>query len=104
MPRRLTLLFVDDISGHWRVRQTPEAMTSPWYLSRDQGPFERSGRGRRGGKEAKTAMFLAAALCDYPGPAGSGEHGGYRFRTVTCSKVPRRLDGTSTRKRKEGRV
>ena len=36
-------------------------------------------------------MFWAAALCAYLGPAGSGEHGGYRFRTVMCSKVPRRF-------------
>lgn len=60
-------------------------------VSRGQGPFERSGRGRHGGKEAKTAMFWAAALCAYLGPAGSGEHGGYRFRTVKCSKIPRRF-------------
>ena len=36
-------------------------------------------------------MFWAAALCAYLGPAGSGEHGGYRFRTVMCSRVPRRF-------------
>src|SRR4026207_2435438 len=36
-------------------------------------------------------MFWAAALCAYLGPAGSGEHGGYRFRTVMCSKIPRRF-------------
>jgi hypothetical protein len=104
MPRRVTLLFVDGISGHLARAPNPRSDDISLVTSRDQGPFERSGRGRRGGKEAKTAMFLAAALCDCLGPAGSGEHGGYRFRTVTCSKVPRRLDGTSTRKRKEGRV
>lgn len=47
-------------------------------------------------------MFWAAALCAYLGPAGSGEHGGYRFRTVKCSRVPRRF-GWDIHEKKKGR-